>query len=254
MLIIPVMYIRGGLVLTPSATGGTSPTKSDPFELAHDWFKASAELIHVVDLDAPPAGPSPNISVLHKIKTGLKLEFEIEGNIRASDTVERYIAAGASRVVIGTSAYQKPAFLTELCKKFPKKITTVIDVRRGKVIIKGWAVASNKSDLDYVKQFKEAGVDTIFYSNCEEEGYLKVTDISNIREFLRKSMIKVFHTLDASSAHDIENIMALESYGLQGTLLSRSLYEGRIDLESAITLVKERSPGSGDEPTYTESA
>lgn len=251
MLIIPVMYLRGGSVLKPAGTSGP-PVKSDPMELAQSWFKASAELFHIIDLDTPPSGPSPNIEILKKIKSDIRLEFEVEGNIRAVDTAEKYLTAGATRIIIGATAYQKPVFLKEMCAKFPKKIAVTIDVRRGKVLIKGWSVAVNKTDLDYVKQFKDSGVDTIFYSNSEEEGALKVTDFGKIRDFLRKSLVKTYHTTDVTSTSDIENLMALVSYGLQGTLLSKCLYEGRIDLESSITLVKERSPNGIDESTYTE--
>lgn len=251
MLVIPVMYLRGGSVLKPAGSGGP-PAKSDPVLLATDWFRAGAELMHIVDLDTPPAGHSPNIEILKKLHSDIKLPFEIEGHIRAVDTAEKYIQSGAIRVVVGAPAYQKPAFLEELCRKFPGKIAVTIDVRRGKVVIKGWTVASNKTDLDYVAQFKKAGVDTVFYSNQEEEGSLKTTDFGKIREFLRHSMIKTFHTADISTTADIEGLMMLESYGLQGTLLGRSLYEGRLDLESSITYVKEKSSGGMDEPTYTE--
>lgn len=251
MLIIPVMYVRGGSILSPSGSSATPP-KSTPFDLAKDWFKAGAELVHIVDLDVPPTGPSPNLELIKKIQNELKLEVEIEASVRTLDTVEKYISAGAIRITLGAIAYQKPAFLAELCKHFPKKIATHIDVRHGRVQIKGWTVAPNKSALDYVSQFKSAGVDTIYYSDTEEEGVLKLADFGRMRDFLRKAMVKAYHTTDISSPNDIQSLVMLESYGLMGTLVSKSLYEGRIDLESAITESKDKGGTGLDEPTYTE--
>lgn len=244
MLLIPVMYLRGGLALRPSGNA---------VEIAKKWADDGAELIHVIDMDAPPTGHSPNSEVLAQIAGTARVKFEVEATVKSTDTVEKYITAGAERITLGAIAYQKPAFLAELCKKFPKKIATHIDVRRGKVNIKGWAVTSNKTALDYVKQFKDAGVDTIYYSDVEEEGVLKTRDILRIKDFLKKAVIKTYNTTDVNSANDIEQLVMLEAYGLNGTLLSKSLYENKIDLHASISLVRDRSRSGLDEPTFTES-
>ncbi len=250
MLIIPVMYLRGESVLKPAGRAA-SPIKSDPFQLALDWSKAGAELIHIVDLDTPATGPSPNINILKKIHTGLKIGIEVEGFVRDLETAEKYFAAGVERISLGAIAYQKPAFLADLCKRFPGKIGVHIDVKRGRVQIKGWSVATNKTALDYVEQFKLAGVTVIYYSDIEEEGALKPTDFARVREFLKKALVKVIHTTDFSNNAELEQLIMLESYGMIGSLISHPLYEGRIDLENSITFIKEKSPGL-DEPTYTE--
>lgn len=251
MLLIPVMYLRGETVLKPSGSGGP-PAKSDAIALAKDWSNAGAELIHIIDLDMPASGESPNIGVIKKIAQEVKISFEVEGNLRSIDTAKHYFDAGALRITLGAIAYQKPQFLSELCKNFTGKIGVHLDVLREKVNIKGWSVATNKTALDYVKQFKDAGVQTIYYSDAEEEGVLKETDFLRMRDFLRKALVKCVHTQDISKPADIEQLIMLEPYGLTGTLLSRSLYEERIDLEATITLAKERSRGGMDEPTYTE--
>lgn len=244
MLLIPVIYIRGGITLKPSG--------KDPVALANEWSKAGAELIHVVDLDSPAAGPSPNLSILKKIKDEAKIDFTVEGNIKSTDTAERYIQAGAERIIVGSIAYQKPAFLAELCQKFPKKISTHLDVRRGRVVIKGWPVATNKSPLDYAKQLKNAGVTMLYYSDSDEEGTIKTADFGRIRDFLRKAMIKIVHTTDITNTTELEQLIMLESYGLEGTLLSNSLYEGRMDLGGTVTFCKEYSRSGLDEPTYID--
>jgi len=238
------MYIRGGSGLIPAG---------DPLKTAQKWFNAGAELIHIVDLDAPAIGASPNTEFFKKLGDKLKVAYEIEANVRSIDTVEKYINAGACRITLGTIAYRKPAFLSELCERFPKKVAVHIDVRRSKVAIRGWSVATNKTAVDYVKQFRDAGVNFFYYSDSEEEGgALKPADFGRIRDFLRKTKVEIIHTTDVSSIGDIEQLIMLESYGLRGTLLTKSLNEGRIDLEAAITFTKNLSRSGADESTYME--
>lgn len=251
MLLIPVIYIRGGATLKPVGAGGPSVT-SDPIELARVWSKSGAELTHVVDLETPASGPSPNLSILKKIRDEIKVGLVVEGNIRSIDTAEKYFQIGAERITLGAIAYQKPAFLSELCQKFPKKVAVNLDVRRGRVVIKGWTVATNKTSLDYVKQLKEAGVTMLYYSDSDEEGLIKPADFGRMRDFLRKALIKIVHTTDITNTTELEQLIMLESYGLEGTLLSKSLYEGRLDLEGTITFSKEYSRSGLDEPTYIE--
>ncbi len=245
------MYLRGGMVLQ-SASGSSGPVKSDPIALARDWVNAGAELIHIIDLDSPASGPSPNTGVLKQISEKLKVPFEIGGNVRSIDTAEKYVQAGAQKIILGSIAYQKHDFLESICKKFPGKIAAIIDVRRGKVVIKGWAVASNKSAIDYTDQFKTAGVSAIYLSDSDDECKIGMEDIGRIRDFLRNTKMAVIHTTDITTVHDLEQLITLESYGLLGTLLTKSIYDGTVSLENAITFAKEKSAGGLDEPTLQE--
>lgn len=206
----------------------------------------------MVDMDVPPAGPSPNVELLGKIRSEFRLVVSVDGHVRDHATAESYFSAGVSQLALGAVAYQKPQFLAELSQKFPGRLAVHLDVRSGRVVIKGWTVASNKTAIDYVEQFRESGISTFYYSDAEQEGVIKEDDAIRMREFLKKAHVKVVQTTDIASPADLEKIFILESYGMTGTLIGKPLYDGRIDLEGIITFAKDHGKSHLDEPTYTE--
>lgn len=248
MLIIPTIYIRGGKTVN-LANRPTENYREDPFEMARYWADAGAELLHIADLDAPVAGPIPNADVIKRIITELKTPVQIGGHIKSTETVDRYIALGAVRVVLGVVAYQKPDILKAACSGNKGKIATHIDVRGGKVVITGWAMPTKKTALDYAGQFKDAGIGLIIYSDTQEDGSITTANIDNTREYVRQINLPTLFQADIENLNDIENVMSLETYGLMGIIVGRPIYEGRLDLKSAITFIKERSLNGADEPT-----
>lgn len=247
MYIIPSVYIRNNK--TVALDRGGSIFNENPVEMSKQLESVGAELLYVVDLDTPPAGVSPNLSTIEKICKETTLKLQITGNIRSNDVVERYIHAGVQRAILGTLAYQKPDFLKGVCEKFPGKIGVHIDVRAGKVVIKGWTVATRKTALNYAEQFSDAGVNIIIYSDLQEEGKITPADIQRILEFSRHSPMQVIHGSDINSATELELVLGLHSNKLIGTIIGKSMYSGLIDISSTITHVKEESPAETDEPT-----
>lgn len=247
MYIIPSLYIRDKKTFA-LATGGT-PFNEDPLEMAKKLASIGAELLYILDLNVPPAGGIPHLPIIEKIASETGLKVQIAGNIRSADVVERYVKAGVERVVLGIIAYQKPEFLRNVCRMFPGKIAVPIDVRDGKVLIKGWTVAARKTALDYAEQFKDAGVETIIYSDVETEGKITKADIARIMIFSKQSPIPIIHSTDVSSIGELELVLALKSIKIIGTIIGKSMYSGTIDISSTITHAKERMPAGMDEPT-----
>jgi len=246
MYIIPSIYIRDKKTVR-LATGG-SLFNENPVEMAKSLAQAGAEVIYLSDLDSPPAGNSPNLPAVEQI-VNLGLKVQLSGHIRSEDVVERYIKVGVERVIPGVIAYQKPDFLKSLCDKFPSKIATHIDVVAGKVVIKGWTVATRKTPLDYAEQFKDAGVGTILYSDIETDGKITPSDIVRVMEFSRSSPIPLIHSTDISDPKELELVLGLESARIIGTIFGKSMYSGTIDIAATITHEKENMPAGMDEPT-----
>lgn len=248
MLIIPTIYIRNKK--TVNIAGGISEIyREEPLEMAKFFVDSGAELLHIIDLDSPQTGPLANAEPIKQIIDKTNVPVEIGGRIRSLDNIDRYFALGAARVILGVIAYQKPDILKEACRRHKGKIATHIDVRGGKVNITGWIVAPKKDALDYTRQFKEAGAGLIIYSDTQDDGSLTKENIDRTREYVKSSGIRVVFQADVASLSDIEQIMSLETYGLMGLIIGKPIYEGRLDLRSAITFVKERSISGADEPT-----
>lgn len=247
MFVIPSIYVRNNK--TVRLGEGGAPFNEDPVEMARDLEALGAELLYIVDLDVPPSGNIPHLSIIEKIAAETSLKLQLTGNIKSADIIERYFNAGIERIVLGAIAYQKPDFLKSVCQKFPRKIAVHIDVRGGKVVITGWTVASNKTALDYSEQFRNAGVGSILYSDVASEGTITPKDIKRIEDFSKKSPLPLIHATDPGSVKELELILGFKSVRVLGTIIGKSMYAGIVDISSTITHVKERIPEGMEEET-----
>lgn len=251
MILIPQIYVRGKKVVSLERT--VSPIyDEDPFVMASRIKDAGAEAIYIVDLGIPHLGTSENAPVIQKIKEDLGLDIFIGGGFRSVRSIEAYLAMDLKMAVLETVAYQQPQFVKEACAHFPEGIAVTINVRAGRVTIPGWTVAANKTALDYAEQFSEVGVKTFFYSDVGNDGFLGGWNLTNLLNFCKRVHKSVICTSEIKGSPDIEKLVTLGAPGLDGLVLARALYEGRLDLKAAIAFVTDLSMAKGNEPTLTE--
>ncbi|MFH1829475.1 MAG: HisA/HisF-related TIM barrel protein [Pseudomonadota bacterium] len=251
MILIPQCYLKKGKVALLSGT--ISPIfKQDPLETAKAIRDAGAEHLHISDLSVPHVGTSPTIPVIKQIRKQSDLIISVDGAFRTTSTVGDYLEAGLEFVALGPIAYQQPQFLEDLCKQFPGKIATHIDVKGGKVTIPGYAVATNKSAYDYAEQFLNQGVRYILYSDVKADGTIGNENFRNVLEFCKKVVARIICTSELSNLEDIEKLFTLGAPRLEGLLLAKSLYEDRINLRSAVAMVNDLIIASGNEATLPD--
>ena len=117
----------------------------NPLAVAEDFKRAGARCLHVVDLEGAKSGETPNIDTVTALSSVEGLFVEVGGGIRSMEVVDRYLAAGVDRVILGTAAVKDEAFLREAVAKYGEKIAVGVDIKDGFVAIKGW---TEKSDLE----------------------------------------------------------------------------------------------------------
>lgn len=251
MIIIPQIYLRDGKVVIPE--GRASPIfHEDPVETARAMKDAGAESIYIIDLDIQPVVSGTHLAVIKKIRSELKLSLFVGGYFKAMRSIGDFIDAGVGIVVLGVVAYQQPAFLEEASKSFPGRIATHIDVKGGHVTIPGYAVVTNKTALDYAERFREVGIRHILYSDVGVDGLMSQEHFDNIKAFCEKTVARVICTSEVSNLSEIERMVKLNMQRLEGLILAKSLYEGRIDLRGAIAMVSDLMLAQGSEVTVTE--
>lgn len=253
MILIPQFYLRGGKVVLPEGT--TSPTFSDnPMKTALALKDAGAEAIHVVDLGIVPVGTSPHLAVIKQIHDTLGLAIYVGGGFKTTRAIEPYVDAGVELVALGSIAYQQPAFLEEAAKKFPARIATHIDVKAGRVTIPGYTVVANKTAFDYAERFVGQGVRYIFYAETGANDLMAEEHFAKLESFARKVTVRVLCTSGVASLADVERIakISIGAPRLDGLVLGRPLFEGRIDLRGAVAMVSDVMMSAGDESTLTE--
>ena len=251
MQLIPQIYLKDGKTVVIS--GARSALLSeDPIATATAMKSAGAEMIHVVDLAPTAVGQNPHIPVVNKMKKEVGLAVYVDGAFKTPQSVEGFLGAGADFVALGSIAYQQPAFLQELCEKFPNKIGVHIDFRGGHVTIPGYAVVSKKSSFDYAEQFLETGVRYILYSDLLADGTMGEENFRNILEFCKRVTARIICTSEISNLNEIQKIVTLSAPRLEGIVVGKALAEDRIDLRSAIVMVNDLIIGSGNEETLAE--
>lgn len=207
----------------------------DPVAVARDFKRAGAEQIHLVDLAGAKAGVPVHAHVVQKIVSETGLFAEIGGGIRDMATIEKYLKAGAGRVILGTAAVTDEAFLKEALACYGDKIAVGADVFNGKIAIKGWIEKTDLSLDTFLDKMQTLGVKTVICTDISKDGAMKGTNRALYKELSAKYALNVIASGGVSS---IEDIRALTESGVYGAIIGKAYYIGAIDLKEAIEVAK----------------
>jgi phosphoribosylformimino-5-aminoimidazole carboxamide ribotide isomerase len=207
----------------------------DALAQARIFKSAGARFLHVVDLEGARDGATPNFDTARRLISDSGLAVEIGGGIRDAATVEKYLDAGALRVILGTAAVQNPVFLRETARKNGDKIAVGVDIRDGLVAIKGWTELSDRTALDFCRELQDIGVKTIICTDISKDGVLGGTNLDLYRELTATLALDVVASGGVSTLSDVA---ALRDIGLYGAILGKALYTGDLDLAEAIATAK----------------
>lgn len=208
---------------------------NDPVSVARDFEKQGAKYIHVVDLAGAKEGKPVHLDVVASIANETDLFIEIGGGIRDMATVDAYLSAGASRVILGTAAVQDEDFLRSAIKKYGDKIAVGADVRDGKIAIKGWIEKSEYSLDDFLTKMVGLGVKTVICTDVSKDGAMKGTNRELYKDIVANYKIELIASGGVSSMDDI---VALKGLGVDGAIVGKAYYIGAIDLKKAVETAK----------------
>ena len=203
----------------------------NPPEIALDFKAAGAEFIHLVDLEGAKSGETPNFDTVCRIISESGLKAEIGGGIRNDETVEKYISAGAARVILGTAALNDRAFLHRMLDKHGEKIAVGVDLKDGYVATHGWTETSSVSCDEFFSELEEMGVKTVICTDISRDGAMMGTNRALYKDLSEKYSIDIVASGGVSSMEDIETLSAM---GLYGAIVGKAYYTGAIDIKKAI--------------------
>lgn len=207
----------------------------NPVEVAKGFKAAGANYLHVVDLEGAKTGDTPNYEVIANIVKESGLNVEVGGGIRSLDVVRKYIDAGVLRIILGTAAITQPDFLEEAVRLYGEKVAVGVDMKDGKVAIKGWTEVSEYSCNDFCEKLAGIGVKTIICTDISKDGVLGGTNLALYKELSEKFPMDIIASGGVSSLDDVAKLNEMDMYG---AILGKALYTGNIDLNEAIALVR----------------
>ncbi|WP_417808744.1 1-(5-phosphoribosyl)-5-[(5-phosphoribosylamino)methylideneamino]imidazole-4-carboxamide isomerase [Thioclava sp.] len=208
----------------------------DPAAQAAQFEAAGCEWVHLVDLNGAFAGEPVNAAAVEAILARIKVPTQLGGGIRDMATIERWLERGLARVILGTVAVENPDLVREAARVFPGQVAVGIDARGGKVATKGWAEETDVMVTDLARSFEDAGVAAIIYTDIMRDGAMSGPNIAATEALARAVSIPVIASGGVSSLPDL---IALRDTGvIAGAISGRALYDGAIDLQTALSALK----------------
>ncbi|OFW47242.1 MAG: 1-(5-phosphoribosyl)-5-[(5-phosphoribosylamino)methylideneamino]imidazole-4-carboxamide isomerase, partial [Actinobacteria bacterium RBG_13_35_12] len=236
MLIIPAIDIKEGkcVRLREGQFSDTEVFSDDPIKVALNWADKGAEMLHIVDLDGARYGKLTNISLVEKMIKKMSIPVQVGGGIRSYQEVKNLINLGASRVILGTILWKDKTLAEKLFEDFSEKIVAGIDARDGYVAIEGWQNVLSIDALDFAGEIERLGARRIIYSDIKRDGTLKGPNIKNIEKMLKNVNIPLICSGGIASLNDIKKLKKIKDSNLEGIIIGKALYKGRIILEEAL--------------------
>jgi phosphoribosylformimino-5-aminoimidazole carboxamide ribotide isomerase len=211
---------------------------NDPAAQAQNFERQGFTYLHVVDLDGAFAGKPMNANAVDSILARVKMPVQLGGGIRDLRTVEGWLGKGVARVIIGTAAVRDPDFVRDAARRFPGQIAVGIDARDGKVAVAGWAEATEMDVIDLGRRFEDAGVAAIIYTDISRDGALKGLNVEATLALAEAISIPVIASGGLASLADVERLLEPDCAKLEGAITGRALYDGRLDPQAALALVR----------------
>ena len=237
MILFPAidLYERKAVRLYKGNYQNMTVYSENPIEVARDFEAAGATHIHMVDLEGAKSGETPNLAIVEQVARETSLFVEIGGGIRTMETVERYLAAGVSRVILGTAAVNDEAFLTAAVNTYGDKIAVGADVKDGCIAIKGWLETSAVTLEAFLEKMQAIGIKNVICTDISRDGAMRGTNLALYRELSRKYFLDITASGGVSSLEDVRQLRQMDLYG---AIIGKAYYTGAIDLKEALEVAK----------------
>ncbi|HQF91896.1 MAG TPA: 1-(5-phosphoribosyl)-5-[(5-phosphoribosylamino)methylideneamino] imidazole-4-carboxamide isomerase [Synergistaceae bacterium] len=203
----------------------------DPCAVAASFRDAGAREIHVVDLEGARQGAPVHLSLLAPLRA-LGVEVRYGGGLRTAEDGDRALAAGATRIMVGSLLFRDPLQTAALGRRFGKALVASVDVKEGRVAVGGWTATVDRPPAEALEELAAAGCDEFLVTAVSRDGTGEGPDFDLYRG-LRSRCPHVALVAAGGIAH-LDDLKGLHALGLAGAVVGRALYEGTVDLAEAL--------------------
>ncbi|HYF09340.1 MAG TPA: 1-(5-phosphoribosyl)-5-[(5-phosphoribosylamino)methylideneamino]imidazole-4-carboxamide isomerase [Acetobacteraceae bacterium] len=235
LTLYPAIDLKGGQVVRLKRGEMSQATVygEDPAAQAEQFADAGFGWIHVVDLDGAFAGRPANAEAVRAIIAAVPgVPVQLGGGIRDMHTAESWLAEGVARIILGSAALKDPEFARLACRSLPGRVAIGLDARDGFVATEGWAETSDVRATELAKRFEDAGAAALITTDIARDGMLSGVNVEATAALAAAVRIPVIASGGAASLDDIRALRAAQ--GIEGVIIGRALYDGRIDPAEAL--------------------
>lgn len=238
MIVLPAIDMRNGKCVRLLQGRAEQETVyfEDPVAVAEQWQSEGAEWLHLVDLDAAMSSGADNRGIAKRIFQALKIPVQFGGGVRNMPDLQDLLQAGAGRLVLGTAAVEDIDFLSKAVDRFSDQIVIGLDAKDGLVATKGWKQVEQLQVLEFARTLSRTGVRRIVYTDISRDGTLTGPNFEATRRVAENSGLKVIASGGISSLQDLQGLKPLETFGVEGVIIGKALYEKRFSLRQALAL------------------
>lgn len=218
---------------------------AQPCGVARRFIRAGAQRLHIVDLDGAKDG-QPSMANWTEIEALVQQGhafIEVGGGIRTEERILQYLDLGVNRCVLGTAAVEDFAFTERMARRYREKIAVGVDARDGKVATHGWLKTSGEDSFDLCRRLRDAGVQTVIYTDISKDGTLSGT---NLDAYRRLTQIEGLNVVASGGISSVLELRALNEMGAAGAILGKAVYDGKLDLGMCLDEAGDRRRDSGE--------
>ena len=205
--------------------------ETSPIDQAKKYKDHGFKNLHIVDLDGALTGETINLDIIEEIVTKFDLKIEIGGGVRTFESIQKYIASGAEKVILGSAAIKDKNFLKEACSKFQNKIALGLDAKGGFLSVSGWKENSNNLTVNFLKEVNDFGVSRLIYTDINKDGTKSSPNFEETEKIAEISNCPVIISGGVSSIDDVKKAKNLNNKKIEGIIVGKAIYDGDIQLD-----------------------
>ncbi len=235
MIIFPAIDLKDGkcVRLFKGDMNASTVYNDDPAAQARAFQEAGFKWLHLVDLNGAIEGRSVNAMVVNDILHELSIPVQLGGGIRNMASIDRWIASGVSRIILGTIAVRDPQLVKDACSKYPGKIAVGIDARDGKVAVSGWVEESTIEASELAQRFADVGVAAIIFTDIDRDGTGQGPNVEAARTLAASVQVPV---IASGGVGALAHVKSVKEAGLHGVVIGRALYDGSVSAKDALSV------------------
>jgi phosphoribosylformimino-5-aminoimidazole carboxamide ribotide isomerase len=236
--VIPAVDLKGGrcVRLTQGRAEALRVYSEDPVDMARHWEAEGARYLHVVDLDGAFQGRPVHTALVARMAAAVRIPLEVGGGLRTDDDLRRVLECGVDRAIVGTRAFADTEDLGRLAAVFGRRLAVGIDSRDGWVQVKGWVETTRRRATDLARDADRLGVATLICTDTATDGMLSGVSLDAVQMFCEAVECRVIASGGVSSAEDIKALKALRAPNLEGAVVGKALYEGKVRLKALLAV------------------
>jgi len=242
VILYPAIDIAGGRAvrLVQGDFDAETVYRDDPFAAASDWVAAGARYLHVIDLDGARTGSPQNLHHLERIAGELGVPVQFGGGLRSVEAVRDALAAGATRVILGTAAFTDMDFLDDVIADHADRAVVSVDTRGGFVSTAGWTETTTLTAEDVIARMQDRGVRAFVFTNVDKDGMLEGPDLDEVRRVAQVVRGRFMYSGGIGRSEDLAALAALRQVNLTGVIVGKALYERRFTVAEGQAALERR--------------